>query len=154
MTLKKIGKMEPLVWGGGRYKIPDVKGFLQLSGLSFEIQNLSWIPPTEETNLQGIIEQAIKSILEDFTYKGEPLFESVIIGDIKPEGLSTALIECGEPVNKIERYNRGKILKTTATCSVTFAFKEELKDARDRRRHAPATLVQYMIDNHYLEVDI
>lgn len=151
MTEQVIGifDSESIIWGGGRFKIPDVDGFFQLSGVQFKIDQLAWIKPTDDTDIQIIVEQAIKTIIDNLTYKDKTLVEAVI-GDTKPTGESTAIINLDEPANKFEIYNRGRIKSTTATGTVTFAFKETLADAKIRRKKAAAFFVDYILENKNL----
>lgn len=155
MTLKTIGRFdsESIIWGGGRFKIPEVKGFFQLSGVQFKIVELAWITPTDDTDIQTVVEQALKTVIEAFTYYDEVLIESVVVGDVKPKGLSTAIINLDEPGNNYDTSVRGR-KNTTATGSVTFAFKEELSDAKVRRKKAAAFFVDYLLTNPSFKADI
>jgi hypothetical protein len=156
MTEYEIGLFseEDIIAGGGRYKIPDVDGFFQLSGVQFKIVDLAWVKPTDDYNLQTLIERFIKSFVDDFTYLGELLLPGgAVIGDVKPTGDSTAIINLDEPANKFKIFNR-KNKRTTATGTVSFAFKEKLADAKDRRKQAMALFVDYILENPAVIVDI
>lgn len=156
MTLTNIGKIRPKVWGGGRYKIPDVQGFYQLSGVQFEVINLLYLSPTPTQSSQTIVEQAIKTALKTFQYQGEDLFESVIIGDSKPKGSSMALVNLDEPGSEFNFYSEvgDDDWYLTATGHVTFIFKEDLPDAVKRRKYAAPAFIQWMKDNPILQADI
>lgn len=156
MTLTNIGTIRPKIWGGGRFKIPEINSFYQLSGVQFEVTDLLYIPPTPAQSTQTIVEQAIKTELKKFEYEDENLFESVIIGDSKPKGLSMAQINLDEPGST---FNFSPAVGEddwylTATGHVTFIFKEELPDAMKRRKYAAAAFIQWMKDNPILQADI
>ncbi len=157
VNLQSIGLFseQDIIWGGGRFKIPDVDGFFQLGGVQFKITDLAWITPTDEVDIQYIVEQHLKSVIDTFEYDGELLIPTgAVIGDTKPTGDSTAIINLDEPANKFTVFNRGGIKKTTATGTVTFAFKETLSDAKARRKKAGAYFVDYILTHKDLIVDL
>lgn len=154
MTEQKIGQFLPVLRGGGRFKIPEAEGFYQMSGVQFKVINIPWIQTTDTTDIEELIGQAVKNLVESITYEDEPLLGSVIIGDSKPQGNSTALIEISEPANDPKLSNMRKSIITTATGYVTFIFKEELSDARVRRRKASGYFWDLLLSNPIIKADI
>jgi hypothetical protein len=161
MTLTTIGTVdiEKTRWKGARLPITDIGGFYQMARVDFYL-NIQWIPPTETLNLQNLLEDIIKSTVEEFTYDGEEIFESkyVFKGLFRPKKSfnTMAQIEVEDPVNGFKRVamGRNKLLMGNATGHVVFMFNDELDDSRDLRQYVPAIFIQYLIDNQKFQVDI
>jgi len=157
MTLTRLGKIIPGKWGGDRFDHPDIKGFAQISGVQFKIKNLRWVPPTDTSDLQDIVEKEIKTILEDITYLDADLFDNVVLGDSKPRWPGFALVNFSVPSEDEFKPVEigGDLLIPSATGYVTFVFQEELlDDARTRMRKAPQFFIDYLLNNPILMADI
>jgi hypothetical protein len=167
MTIKTIGTVdiEKTRWRGARLPITGLNGFYQMGRVDFHLK-VQWIPPTETLNLQGLLEDTIKSEVETFTYGlGEnnepiPIFDSkyVFKGLFRPKKAfnSMAQIEVEDPVNGFKKVTLGRnnVLMGDATGHVVFMFNDDLDNSRDLRQYVPAIFVQYLIDNQKFKVDI
>ncbi len=160
MTLKTIGvDIEKTRWKGARLPISDINGFYQMARVDFTL-NVQWIPPTETLNLQNLLEDIIKSTVEEFTYDGEEIFESkyVFKGLFRPKKSfnTMAQIEVEDPVNGFKKVAMGRnnLLMADVTGHVVFLFNDDLDNSRELRQYVPAIFIQYLIDNQKFKVDI
>ncbi|HEY0196890.1 MAG TPA: hypothetical protein VGC02_04885, partial [Methanobacterium sp.] len=138
-----------------RFHIPDVKGFYQVSGVQFKTLNLSWVC-TDNTNSQKLVEQKLKTVLENFTFNDEQFFEKVIIGDSKPKKLSMAQINFDVPGDEISIsvVRKGEaVVALNGIGYVTFVFSEKLPDAKSRRKIAAAMFFNYIVNHPVLELE-
>jgi hypothetical protein len=167
MTLKTIGSVdiEKTRWRGIRALISELNGFYQMARVDFHL-NIQWIPPTETLNLQGLLEDTIKSEVETFTYGLDeeeqpiPIFDSkyVFKGLFRPKKAfnSMAQIEVEDPVNGFKKVAMGRnnLLMADVTGHVVFLFNDDLDNSRELRQYVPAIFIQYLIDNQKFNVDI
>lgn len=154
MTDTNIGIYIPDKGAGGSVPIPELEGLHEIAGVEFRIINLLWISPTDDYNLQTLIEQALKDIIKTFTINDEQLCEEVVTRGIRPRKQSTAMIMLDIPFNQFKLSNMRKSKLTTAEGRVGFIFKKDLDDAVARRKLAPQLLADYFLKNPYCIVDI
>jgi len=123
---KRICNIVPGKWGGDRFDHPDIQGFVQMSGVQFKVKNLVWIKPTDTTDVQDIVEESVKTILEGLKYKDEDLFDNVVIGDSKPLWPGFALVNFSVPSEDEFRAEEigGPLLIPLGTGYVTFVFRK------------------------------